>query len=207
MIDTTAIIQSILPDLHADTVADLYFWTEGDLIRWEDECVKRLARVAAVFVLRDDSRVARAGQPEYALPPRHVTTLHVSLGTVPLRPANMEELEGLDPAFQTTPGTPKHWYEDKLAAPELWLSPVPVAAVAGTPVPMVFNSWPPELDAGKVNTTLAAPPPVKGYIAMAVLGAAYQIEGESEMPDVAAHCRGRLELYERTFQAYFGKGI
>lgn len=205
MIDTTAVIQSILPDLHADNLADLYFWTEGELIRWEDECVKRLARVAAVFVRRDASLVTVAGQASYSLPPRHVTSLHVSLGTVPLRPANMEELEGLDTDFRTTPGTPERWYEDKLAAPEVAFAPVPDAA--GVPLPIVYNSWPPELDASKVNTSLPAPAPVKGYIAMAVLGAAYQIEGESEMPDVASHCRGRLELYERTFQAYFGKGI
>ena len=205
MIDTSAIIQSILPDLHADTVADLTFWTEADLIRWEDEAVKRLARVAAVFVLRDASLITVAGQAGYNLPPRHVATLHVSLGNQPLRPANMEELEGLDSAFRITPGAPERWYEDKLAAPKVALAPVP--DVAFTPLPMVYNSWPPELDVNKVNTTLAAPAPVKGYIAMAVLGAAYQIEGESEMPDVAAHCRGRLDLYEQTFRGYYGRGI
>jgi len=205
MIDTSAVIQSILPDLHADTVAGLTFWTEADLIRWEDESVKRLSRVAAVFVLRDTSVATVGGQASYSLPPRHATTLHVSLGTTPLRPANMEELEGLDPAFRTTPGTPERWYEDKLAAPQVALAPVPAAA--GVTLPVVYNSWPPELDVNKVNTALAAPAPLKGYLAMAVLGAAYQIEGESEMPDVAAHCRGRLALYEQLFQGYYGKGI
>lgn len=205
MIDTQQVINSILPDLHAEAAADLTFWTEADLIRWQDESVKRLARVAAVFVLRSTALVTAAGQAGYSLPPRHVATLHVSLGSSPLRPANMEELEGLDPAFRATTGTPERWYEDKLTTPEVAFAPVP--DTAGGALPMVYNSWPPELDAAKLNTTLAAPAPVKGYIAMAVLAAAYQAEGESEMPDVAAHCKGRLGLYEQMFQGYFGKGI
>lgn len=205
MIDTAAVINSILPDLHAEVLTELTFWTESDLIRWQDECVKHLSHLALMFVVRDTTIVTAAAGPRYNLPPRHVTTLHVSLGATPLRPANVEELEGLDPAFQSSQGTPERWYEDKIGTPELALAPVP--DTGGVAVPVVYSSWPPEIDVNKVNTTLAAPAPLKGYMAMAILSEAYGSEGEAEMPDVAAHCRGRLALYEQLFQGYYGKGI
>lgn len=201
MIDTTDVINSILPDLHSDNMADLVFWDQDKLINWADECVKQLSRISKLFVLRDTGISVTAGTASYPLPVRHVATVHVSLGTASLRPANMAELEGLDPAFRTTPGTPARWYEDNLGMAPIALAPVPVAS--GT-LPVVYASFPPQLDVGQVNTLVPAPPPLKGYIANYILAEAFQQEGESEMPDVAAHCKGRLQLYEQAFQQYFG---
>src|SRR5215831_6918983 len=112
MIDTSAVIDGVLPDLHSDTRANLTFWTFADLVGFADEALKRLARIVGIFVDRTVIAATGAGQASYSLPLQHVATLHVSFGTVPLRPGNMAELESRDPAFQTAPGTPDHWYED-----------------------------------------------------------------------------------------------
>jgi hypothetical protein len=202
MINTTAVINGILPDLHAASSADLVFWDPTDLIRWTDECVKQLGRLAPVFALRDTSLTTVPGTAAYDLPARHIATIHVSVGQTSLRPANVAELEGLDPAFRTTAGPPRRWYEDVLPVPSIALAPVPIAAAT---IPVVYASFPPEVDVNSVNTSVPAPPPVQGYIANYILAEAFQKEGESEMPDVAAHCRGRLALYEQAFQQYFGK--
>lgn len=210
MIDTAAVIDGVLADLHADTRANLGFWTGVELIRSLDEALKRLSRLAAIFVLRDASTITEGGTAAYALPARHVATLHVSWGRVPLRPANMLELEGRDPAFESTPGQPTHWYEDLLAASKIALAAVPPTGLGGygaRELAMIYNSWPPEQDTAELNTQVLGPLPLKGYLAMAVLAAAYGAEGESEMPDVAEHCRGRMFLYEATFAQYYGKGL
>lgn len=200
MIDTSQVIDSILPDLHAVTRADLVSWQGTDLIKWTDECVKRLGRLSPVFAIRYMG-ITSLGIPVYPLPPRHVATMHVSVGTGSLRLANMQELEGLDPSFRTTPGEPKRWYEDSLGMPYIALTPVPVAVEL---LPIVYASFPPEVDVNQANVMVPAPPPVKGYIANYILSEAFQQEGESEMPDVAQHCKGRLALYEQAFQQYFG---
>lgn len=204
-LDTTEVIDHLLPDLHAESRAALTFWAEAELIRWLDEGLKRLSRIACVFVGRDTSILTVAGQAAYNLPARQVATLHVSLEAAPLRPANMLELEMRDPAFASAEGTPDHWYEDNLGAAKVALAPVP--DTVDLSVPVIYAGWPPEIDAGKQNTMVEAPAPLKAYLAMCALAEAYGQEGEMEMPDVAAHCRGRMAMYEQLLASYYGEGI
>lgn len=204
-IDTTQVIDDLLPTLHTADRAGLTFWTEGDLIQWLDEALKRLSRVAGVFVGRWTNVLTVAGQLIYSLPPRHVCTLHVSYQATPLRPAASLELEAKDPSYQTTQGTPDHWYQDLQGG--LVFGVVPVPNTSDQPLPIIYNGFPETLDAAKQNTLVAAPPPLKGYLAMCVLAEALGREGESEMPDVAKHCAGRISMYEQIFAAYYGKGI
>jgi hypothetical protein len=204
MINSTDVITSILPDLHAAAMADLVFWDQDKLINWADECIKQLGRLAPVFTIRDTSVNTSGSVPSYSLPPRHVATIHVSLGAVSLRPSNISELEALDPDFQSVLGAPERWYEDALDGSGALIGLAPIPTVAA-PLPIVYASFPPQLDVGQVNTMVPAPPPVKGYMANYILAEALQQESEAEMPDVAAHCKGRLALYEQAFQQYFGK--
>ena len=203
-IDTQAVISDLLPSLHSDSRAHLNFWTESDLIRWIDETVKRLARKAMIFVERDTSTTTAAGTATYPLPTRHLATLHASYGTTPLRPAAMVELEARDDAFQTTTRTPDHWYEDKLGPGTIGLAPVPPDIVN---LPIVMSCVPPDVDVAKSNTLLQAPAPLKGYLAFSVLAAAYGEEGESEQPDLAQHCRARIQMYDQILQQYYGPGV
>jgi hypothetical protein len=206
-IDVTAVIDGALPTLHANSRANLAHWTEGELIEWADEGLKRISRLACIFVGRVASTLTVATQATYSLPERHVSTLHVSHITQPLRPANTRELEMRNPQFETTLATEaapiSHWYQDLLGAPKFGVTPVP--DVSDEPLPVIYNGYPVPVDPGQ--SLVAAPAPFKGYLSFYVIWQAYQKEGESEMPDVAAHAKARCEMYETIFQGYYGKGM
>lgn len=204
-IDSTQVIDELLPSLHAGSRADLTFWSESDLIQWMDEALKRLARVACVFVGRSAATLSIAGQATYALPVRHISTLHVSYLVTPLRPAGTMELEALDTTYQTTQDTPERWYQDQLGDGTIGLAPVP--DTSDEAIPIIYEGWPAELDGAGQNTLVSAPGPVKGYLAFAVLAQAYGREGECETPDIAAHCRGRIAMYDAIFTSYYGSGV
>lgn len=204
-IDTTQVIDEALWSLHAGSRADLVFWTAGDLIQWLDEAVKHLSRVACVFVGRDASTLTVTGQATYPLPDRHVSTLHMSHLTTPMRPAGTMELEARDEAYQTTQGTPAYWYQDLQGGAQFGVAQVP--DTTGEPMPVIYQGYPDALDAAGQNTLVPGPPPLKGYLAMCLLSAAYSAEGELESPDIAAHCKMRMKIYEQMFATYYGKGI
>jgi hypothetical protein len=76
------VIDSLLPALHAGSRADLYRWTEADLIQWMDESLKRLARKAAVFVYRSTGITSTTAEPLYALPePDSIRSSPLMIGT------------------------------------------------------------------------------------------------------------------------------
>jgi hypothetical protein len=203
-IDTSVVITNLLPDLHSDSLANLNFWTEANLIQWVDEAAKQLSRAVMMFVERDTSNTTAGGTATYPLPSRHNATIHVSFGTSPLRPATVIELEARDPAFQTTPGPPDHWYEDTIGMTTVGVAPVPTTAVS---LPLICSVHPADIDVAKVNHLLQAPAPVAGYLGMFVLAKAYGREGESEQPDLAQHCAARVKMYEQIFERYYGKGV
>lgn len=203
-IDTLQVTDELFPSLHAATAADLYPWTEGDLIEWMDDGLKRLARRCMVFVGRSASILTVPAQASYTLPVRHVSTLHVSYGTAPLRPATRLELEVMDESFRTTAGDPENWYEDLEGMATVSLAPVPEEEVG---LAVIYEAYPSTLDAGRQNTIVPAPPPIKRYLAMRVLSEAYGREGEMESQDIAQHCRAQIEMYHQIFEQYYGKGM
>lgn len=205
-IDTTQVVDELLASLHAGSRADLTWWSEAQLIQWMDEALKRLSRIAMVFIGRQGaSPLTRIGIASYTLPLQHVATLHISYSTSALRAGNMLELEARDDAFQSTQGTPNHWYEDLQGGTSFALSPVPDED--DVPLPVIYEGWPTALDAGGEQTLVAGPAPLKGYLAFCVLAEAYGQEGEAEMPDLAAHAKGRMAMYEEMFTGYYGKGM
>ena len=208
MIDTQALITELLPALNADSRSQLLSWTQDHLEQWIDDGLKRLARYAAVWVERDTSNTTANGTAEYSLPARHIATLHASYGTRPLRPASSIELEMRNPSYRTAAATadlpPAYWYEDLEGGSLIGVTPVPIARVS---LPLVCTMWPPAIDTAEVNTTVEAPQPLAGYLAMCVLAKAYGRESEMEMPDAAQHCEARLELYEHVFQHLYGPGL
>ena len=209
-IDITQVIDEILPSLHATSRATLHHWTEPELLEYADDCLKRLSRIACVFVGRAASTLTVAAQATYLLPARHVSTLHISHSTTPLRPANRMELEMKDASYQTTAATAdapvSHWYQDHLGlltGAKFGLSPVP--ATSDISVPVIYEGYPVAINSGQ--TLVAGPPPLKGYIAQFILWRAYQKESEIEAPDIAAHCKARCELYEELLVHLYGKGM
>lgn len=203
-LDTTQVINDILPTLHAASTGDLYWWQLSDLIEYMDEALKRLARKAGVFVKRSSSLSSSAGSSSYPLPDDHVAVLHVSYGTAPLRAANQLELEARDPDYQSTPGTPDHWYLDELGDYIIGFCPVPNHG--GDTMPIIYTAEAAALDNAQDNTLVTAPEPLKGYLTMCILREAYGREGEMEMPELAQHCSGRIQMYEAMMADYYGSG-
>lgn len=202
-IDTDQVIDEALPALHAGSRAELEFWTVGNLIEWLDEGVKRLAVKAGVFITRATTLTV-ATQAAYASPPRHCSTIHVSVGSTPLRPSGTIEMEARNPSYQTTPGTPAYWYQDLQGMDVIALTPVPDSEQT---LAEIYEAWPETLDAGGQTTSVPGPAPLKGYLTMHLLAEAYGREGEIESPDIAAHCRGMVAMYDQMFKGYYGAGM
>lgn len=203
-IQTTSVLDNLLPDLHADSYANLTFWSQAQLIGFMDQAAKQLSRACMMFTERDTSKTTIPGTATYALPARHNATVHVSLNATPLRPSTTIELEARDPLWQTTQGTPDHWYEDDVNVSTIGLAPVPNAAAS---LPMVCSVYPPDLDTAQVNTLLQAPAPVAIYLSFFVLGKCYGMEGESEEPDLGQHCMAQVAMFEQLWMHYYGEGL
>jgi hypothetical protein len=201
-VNTQTVLTGLLPDLHADSYADLTYWTESGLIQWTDEAVKKLARSSMTWIARDTSISTVIGTAIYTLAADAIETVHISLVTTPLRASAVMDLEARDENFQSTPGTPDHWYEDDLALGTVGVCPVPVAVAV---LPTINTVYPPDVDVALVNTLVQAPAPLAIYLAFSVLAVAYGQEGESEQPDLAQHCQGRADMLEQVFQSYYGK--
>lgn len=204
MIDTNQILDALLPDLHADSYANLTFWAKPQLVQYLDDAAKQLSRNSLLFVERSTIQSTVAATATYPLPLRHNATLHISFDTTPLRPATTIELEARNPAFQTTPGNPDHWYEDDLSITSVALAPVPTTAA---PLPMICAMYPPDLDTGQVNTLLQAPAPAAIHLSYFVLAKAYGSESETEEPDLANHAGAMVAMLEQVFAHLWGEGV
>lgn len=202
-IQTTTVLDGLLPDLHSPDYASLTFWSKPQLVQFLDDAAKQLSTKTMLFVERDTSQNTAPGTALYSLPPRHNATLHVAFGTSPLRPATTYELVARDPGYATTPGIPDHWYEDNLPIPQISIAPVPTTSA---PLAMICSMYPPDLDTAQVNTLLQAPAPVAIYLEYFVLAKAYGAEGESEEPDLAQHCAAKVALLEQVFAHLYGEG-
>ena len=205
-IDRQVVLDAILPTLHADTVANLTFWTESQLYEWMDEALKRLARVTGIFVGRDVSQATVPGQSSYTLPYNHVSTYHVSLGAAPLRPANTLELEMRNPIYRIASADaenpPSHWYEDLEGNKAIGITPVPVAVA---PVNLIVAAWPTMIPAA--GAIVQAPQLVAQYVAFFVIHMALSGEDEAAAPDVASAAKSMCDLLEQTFKSYWGQGL
>ena len=195
-------IADLYPALNASGTADLVFWTEAELYEWADEAAKRLARVQGGFVERDSSTTLVVGTHTYTLPARHLSTIHVSLGTRSLRPATVQELEAKDNAWvETAHATVSHWLGDAAGTESARLYPKPAAGAAGA-VAVVFHRHPSAVEVG--SAVVKAPLCLRDYWAFHVLGEARGREGKAAMPEVSEWCREMTALYERVCREYWG---
>lgn len=199
---TTTMIASSLPSLHAADVADLTFWTNAELVEFIDEAVKKLAKFAKVFVVRDTSTSTVIGTATYTLPTRHISTLQVSYNNLPVHASSSSDLEMLDRFYTLTRGTSKKWYEDKIgaspAAKKIGLYPVPDAVHT---VGVIHAEYPATLTSGD---TLDVPTPIADYIETCMIRDAYSKESDLAMPEVAQHLNERAKLYEQVMSSYYG---
>jgi len=197
-IDVSAVIDRLLPDLNADVMADLAFWTETDLYKYADEGVQRIARACGVYVDRTTATMV-SGTAEYATPARHLSTLQIDINGSALRPASVRDLEALEDTWEASTGTPTRFVQDYqgTAKVRLWKKPT-----AGGTLAWIYQQLPP--DVTKAADTLDGSGPMEDVITFSVIAAARSRECDGSMPEVAAHCEERLAQFEQIFTHLWG---
>jgi len=193
------LLDELYPLLGASGSADLDFWSDAQLLGWLNAGLARLARTAALFVERDTSITVEAGRAQYSLPTPHLSTLHVSLGAVLLRPASAAELEALSATWQTDRGTPaRYWQDSGLGTASIGLYPKPTA---GGTLAVIEHEVPDTLPAGD---PLPLPEPLSDYGFFYILAEARAIESDGAMPETAEICRQLYGLIEEIAGDYWG---
>lgn len=203
-VSVTTLISRLLPDLHTDVITNSVSWTECELIVWADSAVKRLARLAGVFVTRDTSITAATSTATYALPSRHLSTIRVTLNGSPLVSADTHSLSAKTGTFESTTGTPKRWYGDKITVDRIGLEPVPNSGSNGHTLAVIYHSYPTELDCPKVNTSIPVPAAVADYIESCMLMEANLKESDLGCPEVSQHLKEHTAFIESVILNYWG---
>lgn len=189
----------LYPYLGSSDAAGLEFWTDAELLAWINSGFERLSRKTGVFVERDTSISVAIGTAAYSLPSDHISTIHVSLGTAPIRASNRAELEARDATWKTTAATPTHYLQDHGAGlASIRLYPTPVAT--GT-LNLVQHYRPATLTA---TSNIPVPEPIEDYAFFVALAEARRRESDASMPEVAGACDEILNLYETVCREYWG---
>lgn len=202
-LDVTAAIDAVIPALNASSPADLVYWTESELYEWADEAAKRLAGLVGGFVERDTSIALVIGTAVYALPARHLSTIHAGLDGESLRPSTVQEIEALDGTWPETAGDPARWIADSDGLGRIRVYPSP--ASSGAALEIVFHRFPATVEASAA--VILAPSCLREYFTFAVLGEARGKESKMAMPDVAGWARSMTGLYEEVCRQYWGEAL
>lgn len=201
-VNLSSVIGSVLASLNAGSVAELVFWSEGELYQFADDGAKRLARLQGGFVERDNSTAIVVGTPSYALPARHLSTIHVSVDDLALRESNVQEVEALDDDWlDTASPTLERWLQDLAGLDSIRLYPTPDTGASGQ-LAEIFHRYPVEVTV--IASTVTAPRCLQGYWWFHVVAEARGRESKAAMPDVAQWARGMTALYEATCREYWG---
>lgn len=184
----------VIANLIADTYAFLHAESETDAVFVDDDSLealykdrlKRLAQQTAILVERDVTSIALAtGTATYALPARHLSTIHVALSNRPLIASSRHDLERRDSAYQTQAATVaspvRRWYEDKGGFNRIGFSPVPSAAQGnGLNPEILYHAYPCNL-----SEEIDCPTVVGDVLMFQVVGESYERESDFRMPEVA----------------------
>lgn len=197
-------ITRLVPQLHADSAANLVWWTECEITTFIDEAAKRLARTTGLFIVRDTSTVLVADQALYALPARHVKTLFVFLNDKPLIPTPIDKLELMDPGFQRPSDLSERWCEDKEGIGNLRLWPAPNGPTAAGTLAIVYVEHRETLDCSGVTTTMVIPKPVEDMLDTFALSKAWLRESDVRLQEVGKHLEERARLMEQVCAQYWG---
>jgi hypothetical protein len=199
-------VGELYPRLHATNESTLQWWTEAQLRQWANEALQQLARGAALFVRRDTSITTVNGTRTYALPARHIATIHAAYDGKPLEPTDRRGLDALDVAADSAVcgagESPERWYEETLGAhAHIGVFPTPSAAAT---LALIFLQQP-ELFTS-TSSTAPIPRVLKAFIEDYVLAEAWSADSDFAMPELAGHLRQKREMYLNVYRSYWGQG-
>lgn len=197
MIDTSQTITELLPALNSGTTADLTWWSTDELYSYADEAAQRLARSSGAFADFDQTTAFSALVQN---PAGCLTLLHVAANGIALRPATVREVEALSASWasDTCPAAPSRWIEDVGGLGTITLYPIPIMCT----LDRLYHAEPAAIAAG--TPTVSMPSALAALFYWAMLARARAKEGESQMPDVAAHAGQRVGELEKVALAYYG---
>jgi hypothetical protein len=207
VLDAAVSLGDVLYRLGFQSVADMGAepWVSVDeLYQHADEAIKKIAYRSGVFLTLDQSVSVVAGTGVYELPATHVYTLAAALvyetgAPVPLRMTPVRDLWALDGTWPTTAGVPTRCSMDAGSVGTITVYPI---AVDDAEMQQVCEEYPADVMAGA--TTVALPTVLQDYLSYAMLAGARGKESEAAMPEMAAHYRERMELYEQVIEHLWG---
>lgn len=193
----------------ADCVAN-GFVTPAELYQFADDAVKHLSYKVGIFIGVDSSVPVTAGVSVYSLPANQVFTLvawvsplpGVGGSNQPLRPTPVNNLFALDDTWATTTGESNRYSLDAGSVGTITLYPIPINSGTLNQVCQQF----PALVAGGASQVAAMPSVLQDYLAYAMLAGARGKESDSAMPEMAAHFKQRLSLYDQLADHLWGPG-
>lgn len=177
----------------------------AELLQFADDAVKALARRTGLFLVYDAVAVT-AGTALYTLSSNVFTIFAVFIpaaGAVQIqRITSVRDLFALDATWSTTTGnSPTRVSFDAGGPQTATLYPVPVA---GGTLGVVGQEYPSQIQVGATHLSLQAV--LQDYFTYAMLAGALGKESEHAVPEMAAHYRQRMALYEQVVSHLWGAG-
>lgn len=200
-LNTTA--GDLLARLGATSFGDLDWATIAEFYTYFDEGLKHLAAKTGIFIERDATGSLASGESQYSAPNGWISTVHLSVAGLRIRPTTLTEIEALDSQYAAASGTPVRYSDDSGPLGNITYYPTPAAPDAGKTVAVVFHQSPPDLTTGQ--TIIPAPSPIADYFLYYGLMRARSKESVAAMPEVATHAASRVALFEQIFQQYWGE--
>jgi hypothetical protein len=192
----SSVLNALLHALHAESFADMSFWTEEELYEMAAEAARMLGQTG-VLVARALFTIT-GGNAGYALPPLTLSTIHVSMDGRSLRGINVQELEALNSDWRSaSDDEPTHFAADISGLQVVELYPAPTLSGEGA---LVRHFYP---DVGGSFSTVVAPGVCGDFVRYSMLRDCRAKDGDGMMMDVAAHAGERAKLYRAVFDNYW----
>jgi hypothetical protein len=201
--DLSATANDLLARLGATSWGDLDWTTQAEVYSYFDEGLKSLAAKTGIFVERDTSGTLATGTNQYQAPTGWISTIHLSVAGLRIRPTTLTEIEALDAAYVAALGTPTRYSDDAGQLGSITYYPTPQAPDAGKTAAVVFHLSPPDLSVGQ--TLIPAQSPVADFFLYYALQRARSKESVSSMPEVANHAEQRAAMFLQIFEQYWGQ--
>ncbi len=165
-----------------------------------------MARETGAFVLRDTSTNVVAGTGVYALPTRHLSTIHASIAGRCLDATNAQELEARDASWPDTTAPavqpyPKRYCHDTDGMEQIRVYPKPNTGGGGV-LALVMHQYPATVS--EANSVVETPAPLREYFTFAALAEARNKESKGAMPEVGAWFQQMADLMLMAAKDYYG---
>ena len=191
------VILDALPALNSASTADLTFWSLDELYGYCTRAIARMARTAAMFTNAETATLASTSAPIDS-PSGSLGTAAIAVSGRTLRRVTVADIEALGTIAATSP---QRWTED----PGLSKTTLYPQNLGGPwTLNRIYHASPGGVTALSSTVPAAVPGAFAPYLFWSLLAEARAKEGDSQLPDVAAHAAARVAELEAAAKAYYG---